>query len=426
MGKKKDKQWWMRVDQEIAQLKLFNSTLDGQAKFKGKHIGAEIERVDGRRIFRLGTINDSLSEEPGFTFEAGDLSIKVTGRTTAQRNTVNVREGWASRYTEGIVEEFRTVNWTSRPGCFRSYYLSRSNQLLYQLFGNIGALDICLKGVKLRLVQEDHYIIVAALVPVAYEVFNELSYALLVALGFVSGEFLQNEVFSFRVKTANSRPGNSFHYRSLRKGGSSVYQALVWIPFGYEEMIGRPLAEKLYKNKTLIPLDIPTITELARQVLDDHHIKYALVLLNDANESSQSLLIRNNCFFIVMEVLRKTYYEQVKDQLPKDYSNRPHLQKFRNVFEAIAPITDQEAELLALRNTFMHGDIRNIEGEEMMRIMHRQLSLIYKLVLTHAGFRGYTIDHYFLRHGPAKKAFTKLIPGFAKIGVSTTDNNLEN
>ena len=83
------------------------------------------------------------------------------------------------------------------------------------------------------------------------------------------------------------------------------------------------------------------------------------------------------------------------------------------MFEAIAPITDEEADLIALRNTFMHGDIKNIEGDEMMRIMHRQISLIYKLLLTYTGFRGHVIDHYFLRNGPVKKAFTKLVPGFA-------------
>ena len=414
MKKKKDSKWWQGVDEEMKCLEQLQEKLEGHALYQGQTVGAELDRENGRPVFRLGTISGgSLSEEPGFLFRSEKLSLKVSGRTTANRNTVNVREGWSSRYTEGITEGIRSENWRNSPGRFRSYYRSRSNQLLYQVFGNVGALEITLDSREFLLAQEDQYVLVANSNRMTVEDFNELSDAILVALGFVSGDFLQGEVFTFRIPAKAAKQADSFQYRTLRKGGSSVYQALVWNPFGYKEMIGRPYADRLYKNQKLKPLDVASFSELARQVLEDHHIKYALVLFNDANESSQSLLVRNNCFFIVLEVLRKTYFEQVKDQLPPDYTNRKHVDKFRTVFEAIAPITNEEAELLVLRNTFMHGDIRDIEGEEMMRIMHRQLSLIYKLVLTHTGFRGHVIDHYFLRHGPAKKAFTKLVAGFA-------------
>lgn len=413
MKKAKYRKWWQGVKKELQLLEKFKGLLEGQAVHKGKTVGAELDRLNNRPVFRLGSVTGGkLAEDQDFMFRTEGMSLKVGGRTTANRNTVNIREGWASRYTEGMVEEISSEKWRNSPGRFRSYYPSRSSQLLYQVFGNIGALEITLEGRRLLMAQEDHFVLVGAvdLIPVA--VFNELSYSLLVALGFVSGDFLQGEVFTFRI-SADTKREDTFHYRTLRKGGSSVYQALVWNPYGYEEMIGRPFAEKLYKNNTLAPLDLASYSELARQVLHDHHIKYALVLFNDANESSQSLLVRNNCFFIVLEVLRKTFFEQVKNQLPPDYTNRKHIDKFRTVFEGIAPITDEEAELLVLRNTFMHGDIRDIEGEEMMRIMHRQISLIYKLVMTNAGFRGHVIDHYFLRHGPAKKAFTKLAAGFA-------------
>lgn len=412
MGKLKDNKWWNGIDSELSIIEKLKTLSEGRAYYAGKTIGAELDRFNDRPIFRLGAISgNKLSEDPNFRFTSEGISLKVNGRTTAQRNTVNIREGWASRFTEGLVEEIRSENWRNNAGRFRSDYRSRSNQLLYQVFGNSGTLEISIKGKRLHFTQEDHYIIVAALETMVYEIFNELSYAALVALGFVSGEFLQDEVFTFRLQAGKKE--NLFHYRTLRKGGASAYQALVWNPYGYAEMIGRKYAERLYKSKSLEPFDLQSFGELARQVLDNHHIKYALVLFNDANESSQSLLVRNNCFFIVLEVLRKTFYEQVKDHLPRDYTNQKHIDKFRTVFEAICPLRDEEADLLVLRNTFLHGDIKEIEGEEMMRIMHRQLSLIYKLVLTYVGFRGHAVDHFFLRHGPAKRAFTKLVPGVA-------------
>ena len=44
----------------------------------------------------------------------------------------------------------------------------------------------------------------------------------------------------------------------------------------------------------------------------------------------------------------------------------------------------------------------------MLAIMEKQISLIYKIVLTHAGFDGHIIDHNAIRNNLPDKAFIKL------------------
>jgi hypothetical protein len=414
MRQSNSQHWLDSIEAEITYLEKMKSLLKGEATYKGKLIGAELDRLQNETIFRLGTrLSRELNENPTFLFKIDDLSFKVSGLATAERNTVNFQEKWASRYTEGLVTNIRSETWRNSPGLFRSYYLSKSSRLLYEVFRRVDTIDLTLDGQLFNLTQKDNYILITGASSMGYEPFSELSYNLLVALGFISGNFLQDEVFTFRISASYNRKAMSIFYQRLRKGGTSIYQALTWNPFGYKGMISHARAEQLYKKETLIPLDPWSFSELAKLILQDHHIKYALVLFNDSIKNSQSLLVKNNCCFIILEVLRKTFFEQVKERLPKDYTNRTHIHKFQMVFEAIAPLTEEEGKLLELRNKFLHGDIRDIEDGEMLRIFHRQLSLIYKLILTHAGFRGHVINHYYLRHGSAKKAFTKLVPGFA-------------
>jgi hypothetical protein len=85
-----------------------------------------------------------------------------------------------------------------------------------------------------------------------------------------------------------------------------------------------------------------------------------------------------------------------------------NIAKFRAVFGQLVSVTDQEIKTLEKRNLFMHGDIENIEGQEMIDIMQMQLSFIYRLLLSYVGFEGFVINHYSLRNESADKAFVKI------------------
>jgi hypothetical protein len=150
------------------------------------------------------------------------------------------------------------------------------------------------------------------------------------------------------------------------------------------------------------------MSKLTEFIHNNSQIQYALVLFNDTNSNGISLLIKNNCFYIVMEVLRKFFYNIFKPQLPIDYSQKGNIEKFKMVFECFVDISDDEISTIKKRNDFMHGDIEKLEGEEMVEIMQKQLSFIYRIVLSYVGFQGFIIDHYLIRNEQSEKAFIKV------------------
>jgi hypothetical protein len=399
MEKKRDQD----ILAEIALIKGFGQEISGQGSKSDKIAPMRLLRVNGALVFQFDDIIDEkFKKEPVFTMTSGDDVWRLSGRTTAHRTSVKKGKGRATRYTEGKVDEIRS-DWSSGKGHYRSYYHCGRKNLLYHFFGRKRVLSLVFGEDVLTVEEEEEYLLISSTTVLTYQRFNDLSYPILVAMGFITGEFLQEEVFTFKAGTQMR-----FLYHTLRKGSSSIYHALLWNPYGYEGMIGRPYAEKLYKQNTLKPLDPETFTRLAKLVLDDHHFKYALVLFNDANANTQSLLIRNNCFFAVIEVLRKNFFEAHKTKLPNAYFNAGNMDKMKMVFQQVIAISADEMKTLNLRNSFAHGDVKNIEGTEMMAIMMKQISLIYKLVLSFVGFDGHVIDHYHLRYGPAKKAYVNL------------------
>jgi hypothetical protein len=72
------------------------------------------------------------------------------------------------------------------------------------------------------------------------------------------------------------------------------------------------------------------------------------------------------------------------------------------------PISEEEIQTIEKRNIFLHGDIINISGQEMVELMQKQITLIYKLVLTHVGFSGYVIDHYNINNQRSSFPFVKI------------------
>jgi hypothetical protein len=106
-------------------------------------------------------------------------------------------------------------------------------------------------------------------------------------------------------------------------------------------------------------------------------------------------------------VLKKFFHHIYKDQLPKDYSSRGNTDKYITLFRFLVAISKDDELLLKDRNLYLHGDIKDLEGQKMIDDMQKQLTLIYKLVLTYIGFDNYIIDHYSIRNNAFHNAFVK-------------------
>lgn len=387
---------------QIDYIKILQKELTGNVSNKDKSKIAILEFQEDAYLFRVDGILNLDIDEYSFPFVMEDLSLKI--QATAVTINTSIDRKFVSRYTECKVYSFQSSNWNDC-SLYRSFFYAPSKHLLYHVFGKASKIKLTVNHQTVSIREVDSYIIIENEAEISYEDFSAICYNILVAFGFVSGVFIQDAVFTFQRGTENE---TIVKYEKLRKGYKSIYHPFTANPFGYKHLLGEDIAEEIYQQDILKYLQPRQLSELSQLSLKNAEIQYALVLFNETNGSDNSLLIRNNCFFIVIEVLRKFFCNVFEAKLPKDYSNKKNIEKTKLVFECFIPVTAEEILLLEKRNAFMHGDIKNIKDAEMVTIMQKQLSFIYKIIFSYIGFDGHIIDHYAMRNNKNEQAFIKI------------------
>jgi hypothetical protein len=344
------------------------------------------------------------------------FSFNLEAIITSRGNKIDVTENSFQEHSEGIIQSFKSKDFDiknkSRYRAFykissSSFFLTYFDDIVYETetFSSRGLLNLTINDVNFSVYTlHNDYLIIESTEKINFENFSEYCYNILIAIGFVSGKFFQEEVFIFDIENGSL---NKFCYKHLRNSSFSIYHAITSNPYGYKDFIGQELADKLYNNKTLKPFTSENLSRLTELIHNNEQIQYSLVLFNESNNGNLSLLIRNNCFYIVLEVLKKFFHHIYKDQLPKDYSSRGNTDKYITLFRFLVAISKDDELLLKDRNLYLHGDIKDLEGQKMIDDMQKQLTLIYKLVLTYIGFDNYIIDHYSIRNNAFHNAFVK-------------------
>ncbi len=396
------------IDGEIGFINELASKQSGSVLYDGKSIVAEIEKKDEVFMYRIGDIIDFDIDGIEFDFTSENCQLLIDAPITAHRNSLKVKEKLVSRYSEGEIYSFRNKVFEKKQANYqRGYYYLGKDKLIYDYFGSISFIRINVNGNQYLISCVEKYLVVESVEIIDYEIFSENCYNIMIAIGFVSGDFIQNETYTFQRTDKESQEFSGYEYRQLRSSSHSIYHPLTHNPFSYGRFIGREIAEQLSENKSLKPCDEVSFSKLVELIENNSQIQYALVLFNEANNNSLSLLIQNNCFYAVFEVLKKFFAEKFKGQLPMGYSNAGNIEKYKIIFSNLISLTDEEFKTLEKRNFFLHGDIKNMKTREMVDIMQKQITLIYRLVFTYIGFDGYIIDHYAMRNMP-ERAFIKV------------------
>lgn len=397
------------IEEELNFINQSGALETGRIEYDGKFIDAELEKNDGVFMLRIADIIDFDIDGIEFNFISEKHQLLIDAPITAHRNSIKVQEKLMSRYSEGKVYSFKSRGFEKvEPNYQRSYYYLGADRLVYDYFGIKSHISVTVNGKHFLIFCKEKYLVVETVEKISYEIFSESCYNILVAIGFLSGDFIQNETYTFQKADKENIEFAEYEYRRLRSSSHSIYHALTHNPFGYENFIGREFAEQLYENKTLKPCDEVSFSKLVELIDSNSQIQYALVLFNEANNRKLSLLVQNNCFYAVLEVLKKYFFEKFKSQLPKEYSQKGNIEKYKIVFGNLISLTDEECETLEKRNVFLHGDIKDMKGMEMVEIMQKQLTLIYRLLFTYVGFDGYIIDHYAMRNTMPDKVFVKV------------------
>lgn len=394
-------------ENEVAFLVGLDGTYHGIVKYKQKEVSAVLELSGKSSLIK---VNDSIELRPAdhhFSFESDQLGAEVTARISINEHSAQTNETFRI-VSSGPIDSLVSNRWRRAKSIFRSYLKASNKKILYELCGRPGLLKLEITKVPISIRQIDKYLVVENDLEIEFDLFSEICYSTLVALGFLSGHFVQDESYTFQQLKKGDKKISGYRYERLRRSSVSIYHPVTANPFGYEGFIGKDVAEELYSDKTLKNLNAKQISKLAELIHLNPQIQYAIVLFNEANDNDLSLLVKNNSFFVVLEVLRKYFHTTFKHKLPTDYSQKVNVEKFKLVFECITPTTEEELLMLAKRNLFMHGDVKNLEGTEMVSIMQKQITFIYKYILAHIGFKGHVIDHFSIRNNPSIRSFIKI------------------
>lgn len=356
---------------DTKQITLLQGKFQGIIEYEGGKLNAHFEYNGINYFMTIDEILDFDIIGTNLQFISDNVKLEISATVFAHRNSMDIPKKQFSRYTECKVCTFTSYTWDTSTSNFTSY-LHCSSDIIYDNFGT-SLLNISVKEIPVTIRYSDNYIVIESDKCILFDLFCEIRYNILVALGFVSGKFIQNEVYTFQKGNKNSEQQPVFKYEKLRQGSSSIYHALTGNPFGYKHLIGKQMAEKLYSEKTLKYLDSQTMSKLTEFIHNNSQIQYALVLFNDTNSNGISLLIKNNCFYIVMEVLRKFFYNIFKPQLPIDYSQKGNIEKFKMVFECFVDISDDEISTIKREMILCMEILKNLKVRRWLKLCRNSL-----------------------------------------------------
>lgn len=394
------------IQNDLQAIEQFITKQIGTSTQNNAEVHAELEKLDDTFFLKIGSVLNLDRDELKLDFVKTRNTLRVNG--TVIKNEFTSKNKLMSRCSTVKVYSWTSLGFTDE-GCFlRNYYTMFESRILRDFFEISTHMDLSVNGHLVRVDYQGNYLIIQSADRILPEAFTEVCYNILVGIGFVSGHFIQKSVFTFQYEDKDYQKQKGHKYQKLRPTTRSIYHALADNPYGYEDMIGSENAKRIYHEESLKRFDQNSLSKLAELAHNNPQVQYLMVLFNEANSNNLSLLVQNNCFFVVLEILKKFFFEESKSKLSSTYSRVGNVEKYKMVFGCIVSLNKRDCEVIKMRNTLLHGDVRNLEGSEMLDIMHSQITLIYKLILTYIGFNGYTIDHYALRNNLPDEAFVKV------------------
>lgn len=182
----------------------------------------------------------------------------------------------------------------------------------------------------------------------AYEVFADYSYSLLVSFGYVTGLFPQNEGYFFSYDTIEMNKPKQFLYSEFRDSIYSFYHPIYSNAHGY--IRDNKTAEKEQKD-----LRVMTTNEFSLLCQKVHaNSEFLAILLLILESSTSSLLVMPSGFSIALEGLTELFVRENEDKIAP-IKNKTHAENLRD-------------ELLELLNSH----IENI-GEDAVHIISKKI-----------------------------------------------------
>lgn len=278
------------------------------------------------------------------------------------------------------------------------------------------------------------YLVIDCLCKITLDEFSELSWSILVAVGYLSGNLVQDEEYTFSYNNKQLKGFSNYLYSERRDTIKSFYTPINTNPFSWIKE-NRKIAKKYYGKITEI--NMVQFSNLCQLIHDEVDIKAIVLLITES--ISRSLLIMPAGLSVALEgfseYFASKHLEKIKpiknDDLAKDFKcellavlqkytleknftgtdvitkkieniNSPtNREKLKSPFTILKiPLTKIDEEVLEYRNDFLHGNInlkpqkgRKTYSMDAFEISLRLLTLLNMAIMKMIGYKGYIINH---------------------------------
>lgn len=241
-------------ENDIELIESFNDELVGYIKYDGSTYNAIITKSNTDYFIEIDGRFDIDIETFTISFFTDNIRLKLLiSITTNSVNTDAIDKKSVLVSKEQIYEMTDMAFDKNAMYIFRSYYKLESSNFLHTTFERSRYIELNVNKHPITLSYTNRYLIIESKEPMLCDVHLEICYNTMLAIGFITGKFIQTEVYNF-YENENTE-GGLFQYCQLRNSFSSIYCALTTNPYGYKHLISEALADDLYNNKVLKPFD---------------------------------------------------------------------------------------------------------------------------------------------------------------------------
>lgn len=286
---------------------------------------------------------------------------------------------------------------------------------------------------------KNKYIIIESRKKQTYEEFSNKTFAIRIALGYVSGYFAGNKGYFFSYSNAKMENHNDFYFTSLRDEIKTLMNPINTNPFSWLNDY-RKIAEKYYKLKIFRPLTISEFSILCNKLITNDEFTATILLIIESTKAS--LIFRPSGYSIALETLSdiiigagkekiapinsKQDFKDLKKDLIEVLNKHSTKESFIDVntlkvrIENINQITnleslkkpftilgitllDEDLKVIKSRNDFLHGRVPDFKKQGANRSIElkdydlyyaslRLYTLLNVLIFKMIGFDNYVLN----------------------------------
>ncbi len=231
-------------------------------------------------------------------------------------NSVYINK-FSNESLEGSINQLHSEGFSKSKKQYFKFVIPNSksldihNQIANTVFDNDYRMRSSL-ATKINLVDEEifileekdenknKYLIVESRRKQTYEEFSNKTFAIRIALGYVTGYFAGNRGYFFSYSNAKMEKYNDFYFTSLRDEIKTLMNPINANPFSWLNDY-KKVAEKYYKMKIFRPLTISEFSFLCNKLIINDNFTATLLLIIESSKAS--LIFRPSGYSIALETL---------------------------------------------------------------------------------------------------------------------------